>query len=117
MQGQLQVGPNAAMNRIWDAIHGSRGDRDFAICQEYDDVESGIDLANPTTNQLVETVSHDSVNVTPVINGEKPDMEAVHIQAVAATPVRVPHVRSLPPETPTSFAERLRHLCGHAPLT
>ena len=98
-------------------MHGSRGDRDFAIYQEYDDVEGGADLANPTTNLLVETVSHDGVNVTPVIKGNQTDMEAAHIQAVAATPGRVPHVRSLPPETPTSFAERLRHLCGHAPLT
>ena len=52
-------------------MHGSRGDRDFAIYEEYDDVEGSADLANPTTNLLVETVSHDGVNVTPVIKGNQ----------------------------------------------
>ena len=66
--------------------------RDFAIYKAYDDVEGSTDLANPKTSQP----GHDGVNVTPVIN-DKSDMEAANIQAVAATPGRVPHERLLPP--------------------
>lgn len=53
MQSQRQDGPDAAMDRMWDAVHGSRGDRDLAICEEFNDVEGGAFLSHPTTNQLV----------------------------------------------------------------
>lgn len=62
--------PNAPVDRMWYAIHGSLGEPGFAIYEEYDDVEGGLDPSNPTTNQLVETVSHDGVNFAPVINND-----------------------------------------------
>ena len=53
---------------MWYAVHGNLGDPDFAIYEEYDDVAGGADPNNPGTNQLVETVSHDGVNFTPLLN-------------------------------------------------
>ena len=75
---------------MWDAVNGSRGDRDLAIHEEFNDVEGGADLSHPTTNQLVETVIQDGVSVTPVINGHQTDMDVASIQAVAAPPREVP---------------------------
>src|SRR5436305_5879750 len=61
--------PNSPVDRMWYAVHGSLGDPDFAIYEEYDAVVSGQNVnGNFPSNQLVETVSHDGVNFTPVIN-------------------------------------------------
>ncbi len=60
--------PNTPVDRMWFASHGKLGDPDFAIYEEYDAVLSGADPNSPISNQLVETVSHDGVNFTPVIN-------------------------------------------------
>jgi len=60
--------PNVPVDRMWYAVHGSLGDKDFAIYEEYDDVAGGTDPSNPGTNQLVETVSHDGVNFKPLLN-------------------------------------------------
>jgi hypothetical protein len=54
---------------MWFASHGKLGDPDFAIYEEYDAVLSGADPNAPVSNQLVETVSHDGANFTPVVNG------------------------------------------------
>ena len=62
--------PNAPVDRMWYAVHGNLGDPDFAIYEEYDAVVSGTNVAgNYPSNQLVETVSHDGINFTPVVNG------------------------------------------------
>jgi hypothetical protein len=61
--------PNTPVDRMWFAVHGKLGDPDFAIYEEYDAVLSGLNPASPVGNQLVETVSHDGANFTPVING------------------------------------------------
>jgi hypothetical protein len=62
--------PNSPVDRMWYAVHGNYGDPDFAIYEEYDAVVSGTNVAgNYPSNQLVETVSHDGLNFTPVING------------------------------------------------
>jgi len=65
--------PNTPVDRMWYAIHGNLGDPDFAIYEEYDDVVGGTNIedaaGNYPSNQLVEVVSHDGVNFTPVING------------------------------------------------
>jgi hypothetical protein len=60
--------PNTPVDRMWFASHGKLGDPDFAIYEEYDAVLSGANPDSPIGNQLVETVSHDGVNFTPVIN-------------------------------------------------
>jgi hypothetical protein len=60
--------PNAPVDRMWYASHGKLGDPDFAIYEEYDAVLSGANPDSPIGNQLVETVSHDGFNFTPVIN-------------------------------------------------
>ena len=61
--------PNSPVDRMWYAVHGNLGDPDFAIYEEYDAVVSGTNVyGNYPSNQLVETVSHDGVNFTPVIN-------------------------------------------------
>ncbi|HEU5035202.1 MAG TPA: hypothetical protein VFT62_10680 [Mycobacteriales bacterium] len=67
--------PNTPVDRMWYAIHGNYGDPDFAIYEEYDAADSGLDPSygdpvtgrNPT-NQLVEAVSHDGRTFTPVFN-------------------------------------------------
>src|SRR3954471_22312550 len=62
--------PNSPVDRMWYAVHGNLGDPDFAIYEEYDDVLGGLNVnADYPTNQLVEVVSHDGVNFTPVVNG------------------------------------------------
>jgi hypothetical protein len=62
--------PNTPVDRMWYAVHGNVGDPDFAIYEEYDAVVSGTNIAGDfPSNQLVETVSHDGLNFTPVING------------------------------------------------
>ena len=62
--------PNSPVDRMWYAVHGNLGDPDFAIYEEYDAVVSGTNVAgNYPSNQLVETVSHDGINFTPVVNG------------------------------------------------
>jgi hypothetical protein len=60
--------PNTPVDRMWYASHGKLGDPDFAIYEEYDAVLSGADPNAPVSNQLVEIVSHDGANFTPVIN-------------------------------------------------
>ena len=60
--------PTAPGDRFWFARHGRIGDPDFAIYEEYDAVLSNTNPNNPIGNQLVETVSHDGANFTPVIN-------------------------------------------------
>src|SRR4051812_31144108 len=60
--------PNAPVDRMWFASHGKLGDPDFAIYEEYDAVLANTNPDNPIGNQLVETVSHDGANYTPVIN-------------------------------------------------
>lgn len=60
--------PNTPVDRMWYASHGKLGDPDFAIYEEYDAVLSGADPNAPISNQLVEIVSHDGANFTPVIN-------------------------------------------------
>jgi hypothetical protein len=67
--------PNSPVDRMWYAVHGSLGDPDFAIYEEYDAADSGVDprYGDPVTgsnpsNQLVESVSHDGLNFQPVIN-------------------------------------------------
>ena len=60
--------PNTPVDRMWFASHGKLGDPDFAIYEEYDAVLSGADPNAPVSNQLVETVSHDGANFTPVVN-------------------------------------------------
>jgi len=61
--------PNSPVDRMWYAVHGNLGDPDFAIYEEYDAVLSGQNVnGNFPSNQLVETVSHDGVNFTPVVN-------------------------------------------------
>ena len=60
--------PNTPVDRMWFASHGKLGDPDFAIYEEYDAVLSGANPNSPIGNQLVETVSHDGANFTPVIN-------------------------------------------------
>src|SRR4051812_29440863 len=62
--------PNAPVDRMWYASHGKLGDPDFAIYEEYDAVLSGTNPDNPLTNQLVESVSHDGVNFSPVVNAD-----------------------------------------------
>jgi hypothetical protein len=67
--------PNSPVDRMWYAVHGNFGDPDFAIYEEYDAAASGLDPtygdpvtgSNPT-NQLVEAVSHDGLEFTPVFN-------------------------------------------------
>src|SRR5438270_5858935 len=62
--------PNSPVDRMWYAVHGNLGDPDFAIYEEYDGVVSGLNVnADYPSNQLVEVVSHDGVNFTPVVNG------------------------------------------------
>jgi hypothetical protein len=62
--------PNSPVDRMWYAVHGNLGDPDFAIYEEYDAVLSGANIAGDyPSNQLVETVSHDGINFTPVVNG------------------------------------------------
>lgn len=62
--------PNSPVDRMWYAVHGNLGDPDFAIYEEYDAVVSGTNVYdNYPSNQLVETVSHDGINFTPVVNG------------------------------------------------
>ena len=62
--------PNSPVDRMWYAVHGNYGDPDFALYEEYDAVVSGDNIyGNYPSNQLVETVSHDGLNFTPVING------------------------------------------------
>ncbi|MBV9293013.1 MAG: hypothetical protein JO222_11240, partial [Frankiales bacterium] len=62
--------PNSPVDRMWYAVHGNYGDKDFAIYEEYDAAASGSDPNNPNspTNQLVEAVSHDGLQFTPVFN-------------------------------------------------
>jgi hypothetical protein len=60
--------PNTPVDRMWFASHGKLGDPDFAIYEEYDAVLSNTNPNSPIGNQLVETVSHDGANFTPVIN-------------------------------------------------
>ncbi|MCU1595673.1 MAG: hypothetical protein JWO12_3065 [Frankiales bacterium] len=62
--------PNTPVDRMWFASHGKLGDPDFAIYEEYDAVLSGANPNSPIGNQLVETVSHDGANFTPVINSQ-----------------------------------------------
>jgi hypothetical protein len=67
--------PNSPVDRMWYAIRGTYGSPNFAIYEEYDAAASGTDPrygnpvtgANPT-NQLVEAVSHDGLEFTPLIN-------------------------------------------------
>lgn len=65
--------PNTPVDRMWYAVHGKLGDSDFRIYEEYDAVASGTDPSNPLTNQLVETVSTDGVNFTPLLNANPTD--------------------------------------------
>jgi len=67
--------PNAPVDRMWYAIHGNLGDPDFAIYEEYDAAASGTNPNDPNapTNQLVESVSHDGITFTPVLNGDLVD--------------------------------------------
>jgi hypothetical protein len=60
--------PNTPVDRMWYASHGKLGDPDFAIYEEYDAVLSNTNPNSPIGNQLVEIVSHDGANFTPVIN-------------------------------------------------
>jgi hypothetical protein len=60
--------PNTPVDRMWYASHGKLGDPDFAIYEEYDAVLSNTNPDSPIGNQLVEVVSHDGANFTPVIN-------------------------------------------------
>ncbi len=60
--------PNTPVDRMWFASHGKLGDPDFAIYETYDAVLSNTNPASPVGNQLVETVSHDGANYTPVVN-------------------------------------------------
>jgi hypothetical protein len=60
--------PNTPVDRMWYASHGKLGDPDFAIYEEYDAVLSNTNPSNLPGNQLVEIVSHDGANFTPVIN-------------------------------------------------
>src|SRR5436305_816255 len=62
--------PNSPVDRMWYAIHGNLGDPDFAIYEEYDAAASGTNPNDPNapTNQLVESVSHDGITFTPVLN-------------------------------------------------
>src|SRR3954454_13544881 len=60
--------PNTPVDRMWYASHGKLGDPDFAIYEEYDAVLSDTNPSNLPGNQLVEIVSHDGANFTPVIN-------------------------------------------------
>ena len=60
--------PNTPVDRMWYASHGKLGDPDFAIYEEYDAVLSNANPNNPVGNQLVEIVSHDGANFTPVVN-------------------------------------------------
>ena len=60
--------PNTPVDRMWYASHGKLGDPDFAIYEEYDAVLSNANPNNPIGNQLVEIVSHDGANFTPVVN-------------------------------------------------
>ncbi|MDT7571456.1 MAG: hypothetical protein QOE05_1630, partial [Actinomycetota bacterium] len=60
--------PNTPVDRMWYASHGKLGDPDFAIYEEYDAVLSNTSPNSPIGNQLVEIVSHDGANFTPVIN-------------------------------------------------
>src|SRR3954467_14224528 len=69
-QTQCVSVPNSPVDRMWYAVHGSLGDPDFAIYEEYDGVVSGLNInADFPSNQLVEVVSHDGINFQPVING------------------------------------------------
>ncbi|MHB8513151.1 MAG: hypothetical protein ACYDCC_13355 [Actinomycetota bacterium] len=57
--------PNAPVDRMWYAVHGSLGDPDFRIYEEYDAVASAVGVNTSTIppglqiggNELVETVS------------------------------------------------------------
>lgn len=71
--------PNTPVDRMWYAVHGNLGDPDFAIYEEYDQVVTGLDPNSPNTptNQLVETVSHDGVNFTPVLNADPTQSDCV----------------------------------------
>ncbi|MDX6197746.1 MAG: hypothetical protein QOJ79_897 [Actinomycetota bacterium] len=60
--------PNTPVDRMWYASHGKLGDPDFAIYEEYDAVLSNTSPNSPIGNQLVEIVSHDGANFTPVVN-------------------------------------------------
>jgi hypothetical protein len=60
--------PNTPVDRMWYASHGKLGDPDFALYEEYDAVLSNTSPNSPIGNQLVEIVSHDGANFTPVIN-------------------------------------------------
>jgi len=60
--------PNTPVDRMWYASHGKLGDPDFAIYEEYDAVLSNTNPNNPVGNQLVEIVSHDGANFSPVLN-------------------------------------------------
>jgi hypothetical protein len=59
---------NTPVDRMWYAVHGSLGQPNFAIYEEYDAVESGADPASPGGNELVEEVSSDGTNFVPVRN-------------------------------------------------
>jgi len=74
--------PNTPVDRMWYAVHGTLGQPGFAIYEEYDDVAGGTDPTNPLTNQLVETVSHDGVNFTPVRNTNLTDSGCLGTGAV-----------------------------------
>jgi hypothetical protein len=68
--------PNTPVDRMWYASHGKLGDPDFAIYEEYDAVLSNTNPSNLPGNQLVEIVSHDGANFTPVINSN-PSVECL----------------------------------------
>jgi hypothetical protein len=68
--------PNTPVDRMWYASHGKLGDPDFAIYEEYDAVLSNTNPDNLPGNQLVEIVSHDGANFTPVINSN-PSVECL----------------------------------------
>jgi hypothetical protein len=53
---------------MWYAVHGALGTPGFLVYEEYDAVASGAGSGGLGSNQLVEEVSNDGINFSPVLN-------------------------------------------------
>ncbi|HLY83917.1 MAG TPA: hypothetical protein VKQ71_13075, partial [Acidimicrobiales bacterium] len=61
--------PNTPDDRMWFAGTGAASTANLNLYQDYDAVESALPSGG---NQLVETISHDGIHFTPVVNSAGP---------------------------------------------
>src|SRR6478736_2475635 len=60
--------PNSPVDRMWFAAKGNLKKGNLKLYQDYDQTGTSASTANPSGNQLVETVSTDGTTFVPVVN-------------------------------------------------